>query len=89
MVARRTPIPNVRGEFEPLTPEQRAAVDAWERSGRIDSPEVAALRKRIRGETVTAEESARLASATRKPEGSSVPHARIEELVEERRRRGG
>lgn len=56
-----------------------------------DSPEVAALRKRIRGEAMTSAEEATLMSASRKPpegEGRPVPHAEIERMLEERKLRG-
>jgi hypothetical protein len=55
-----------------------------------DSPELAALRKKIRGEPLTPEEQALLARATRKPSGEGgVPHETIEAMLEERRRLGG
>jgi hypothetical protein len=51
-----------------------------------DSPEVLALRKKIRGEALTEEERAILASATRKPTGTgAVPHEAVEAMLEERR----
>ena len=55
-----------------------------------DSTEVAALRKKMRGEPLTAEEQALLARATRKPTGEgAVPQETIEAMLEERRRLGG
>ena len=53
-----------------------------------DSPEVAALRKRIRGEPLSAAEDALLASATRKPSGPGVLHAEVMAELAERERRG-
>jgi len=53
-----------------------------------ESPEVAALRKRIRGEPITDVERALLARATRKPTGPGIPHAEIMAELEERRRCG-
>jgi hypothetical protein len=53
-----------------------------------DSPEVAALRKRVRGEPLSAAEDALLASATRKPSGPGVPHAAVIAELAERERRG-
>ncbi len=73
--------------LEPLTSEQRAAVEAWKAGGMKDSPEVAALRKSIRGEPLTDEERALLATATRKPPGPGVPHAEVMRMLEERKRR--
>jgi hypothetical protein len=54
-----------------------------------DSPVVAALRKRICGEELRAEEELLLANATRKPApgAGAVPHTRIMEMLEERRLR--
>jgi hypothetical protein len=53
-----------------------------------DSPEVAALRKKARGEPLTEAEGALIASATRKPSpGPTVSHDQIEAMLEERRRR--
>ncbi len=43
---------------------------AWHQS---DSPEVAALRKKIRGESLTDEERELLARVSRKPSGAGVP----------------
>ena len=76
-------------DLEPLTPEQRASVETWRAGGCREQPEVAALRKKIRGEPLAPEELALLAGATRKParEAGSVPHARVEAMLEERRRR--
>lgn len=55
-----------------------------------DSPEVAALRKKIRGEPLSAEEQALLARATREPSGEgALPQEAIEAMLEERRRLGG
>jgi hypothetical protein len=54
-----------------------------------DAPEVAALRKKIRGETLTDEERAILVHTTRKPTGTgAVSHAAVEAELEERKRRG-
>lgn len=55
-----------------------------------DAPEVAALRKRIRGERLTAEEQELLANATRKPspDAGAVPHEQVEAALEVRRRSG-
>lgn len=56
-----------------------------------DSPEVASMRKRIRGEALTPAEEAILARSSRKPpegEGRAVPHAEIERKLEERKHRG-
>jgi hypothetical protein len=75
-------------DLEPLTAEQRAAVDAWKAGGMKDSPEVAALRKKIRGEVLTNEEQALLATATRKPSGPTVPHVEVMRMLEERKRLG-
>jgi hypothetical protein len=48
------PVPTKPAEpLEPVTAEQRAALDAWRRGGLVDSPQVAALRKRARGEPAT------------------------------------
>jgi hypothetical protein len=55
----------------------------------VDSPAVAALRKRIRGETLTADEQTLLANATRKPaSGPTVPHEEVMRMLAERERRG-
>ena len=61
-----------------------------ERRESRDSPEVAAFRKLLRGERLTAAERALLAG-TRKPDPATrtVPHAAIEAELEERRRREG
>jgi hypothetical protein len=57
-------------------------------TARNDSPEVAALRKKARGDALTDAERALLANATRKPDGAgAVPHADVEALLEERRRK--
>lgn len=53
-----------------------------------DSPEVAALRKRIRGEPLTPAEQALLESTYRKGEGPTVPHEQIMRELAERERRG-
>jgi hypothetical protein len=53
-----------------------------------DSPEVAALRKKARGEPLTEAERTLLATATRKPSpGPTVSHEQIEAMLDERRRR--
>jgi hypothetical protein len=54
-----------------------------------DSPEVAAFRKNTRGEPLTDAERDLLANATRKPTPGvrTVPHERIEAMLEEPRRR--
>jgi hypothetical protein len=57
--------------------------------GRPDSPEVAALRKRLRGEPLTAEEEAILARTYRTPTGPTVPRAAVMAEFAERERRGG
>jgi hypothetical protein len=56
-----------------------------------DSPEVGALRKVIRGETLTADERALLARLSRKPTGGTEPltEEQIEALLSERVRAGG
>jgi hypothetical protein len=86
VVARRTPVP---AALEPLAPEQRGAVDAWERGGRVDSPEVAALRKRLRGEALTPAEEALLTARARKPAAVTVPHEDVLRELADRKRRGG
>jgi hypothetical protein len=54
-----------------------------------DSPEVAALRKKARGQPLSDAERALLASATRKPTaGPTVPHETVESMLEQRRRQG-
>lgn len=56
-----------------------------------DAPEVAALRKKIRGEPLTEGEKAILARTYRKPEGApreSVSQAQLEALLAERKRHG-
>jgi hypothetical protein len=57
----------------------------------LESPVVTALRKRIRGEQLSREEEALLATAFRKPApdavATGVPHERIEAMLEERRLR--
>ena len=62
-------------------------MDQAERSS-VESPEVAALRKKIRGETLSTEEQALLARATRKRSGPATPHAAIEAQLIERLRNG-
>jgi len=53
-----------------------------------DSPEMAALRKKARGEPLTEAERTLVATATRKPSpGPTVSHDQIEAMLEERRRR--
>jgi hypothetical protein len=74
--------------LEGLTDREREAVRRWREGGMKDGPEVAALRKRIRGEALTADEELLLASTYRKPPGPTVPHAEVMRLLEERRRRG-
>jgi hypothetical protein len=56
-----------------------------------DSPEVAALRKKIRGEALTDEERALLASLSRRPSGSGEPltQEQVSALLSERARAGG
>jgi hypothetical protein len=55
----------------------------------VDSPAVAALRKRIRGKTLTPEEQALVANATRKPApGPTVSHEEVMRMLAERERRG-
>jgi hypothetical protein len=56
--------------LEPLTEEQREAVRAWREGGMVDSPQVAALRKRARGEPLSDEERALLARTKRSCAGS-------------------
>jgi hypothetical protein len=48
-----------------------------------DSPEVAALRKKIRGESLTDEEAELLARVSRKPAGLDAPltHEQVESLL--------
>jgi hypothetical protein len=74
--------------LEPLTAEQREVLDAWERSGRPETPQVAALRKRARGESLSPTERALLDGPGRKPAAQGVPHTQVLEQLEERRRRG-
>jgi hypothetical protein len=57
--------------------------------GQAESPEVAALRKRIRGEPLSREEEALLASVSRRPEGPTVPHEAVMRELAERERRDG
>jgi hypothetical protein len=60
--------------LEPLTAEQRAAVNTSSDVGMVDSPQVAALRKQARGEPLTDEEKALLAAVPgRKPAAPGVP----------------
>jgi hypothetical protein len=56
-----------------------------------DSPEVAALRKKIRGEPLTDEERALLAHVSRKPNGSgeSLTQEQLSALLSERMRASG
>jgi hypothetical protein len=56
-----------------------------------DSPEVAALRKKIRGEALTEEERALLASVSRKPSasGDALTQEQLSALLSERSRAGG
>jgi hypothetical protein len=58
---------------------------------RDDSPEVAALRKMIRGDVLTDEERVLLARVSRKPNGSGEPltQDQLEALLSERAREGG
>ena len=80
--------------LDPLTDEQRAAVQAWREGGMVDSPQVAALRKKIRGEALTPDEAALIATT---PEtrariaamGPGVPHAQVMAELADRQRRGG
>jgi hypothetical protein len=53
-----------------------------------DTPEVAALRKYMRGETLTAAELALVERRRRAPKGPTVPHGEVERLLAERLRRG-
>jgi hypothetical protein len=55
-----------------------------------DQLEVAALRKRIRGEALTDDERGLLARASRRPTGGGTPisQEQMTSLLEERRRRG-
>jgi hypothetical protein len=57
-----------------------------------DSPAVAALRKKIRGETLSPEEQAILARSSRKPTpeqvASSIPHEQLMAALRERERLG-
>jgi hypothetical protein len=56
-----------------------------------DSPEVAALRKMIRGDVLSDEERALLARVSRNPSGSGEPltQEQLETLLLERAREGG
>jgi hypothetical protein len=76
--------------LEPLTDEQRAAVRRWREGGTVDSPEVAALRKKARGEALTDAERALLARVARKPSGGGTPisQEQMTALLDERKRRG-
>jgi hypothetical protein len=76
----------VTDDLEPLSEEQREAVRRWREGGRVDSPQVAALRKRARGEVLTEGEAALLARPGRKPSGPGVPHETVMALLEERAR---
>ena len=81
-------------DLEPLTPEQRAAVEAWKAAGGPEQSEVAALRKKIRGEPLTSDEAALIAPT---PEtrariagmGPGVPHAQVMAELADRPHRGG
>ncbi len=83
-----------RDESEPLTAEQRAAVEAWKAAGCPEQPEVAALRKKIRGEPLTPDEAALIVPT---PEtrariaalGRGIAHAQVTAELAERQRRGG
>ena len=74
--------------LEKLTDAQREAVRKWREGGGLDSPQVAALRKRARGESLTEAEAAPLAGATRKASGPGVPHEDVMRELAERDRRG-
>lgn len=57
-----------------------------------EQPEVAALRKKLRGEPLSDEERSLLASTYRAPpqnDVASVPHEDVMKELEERKRRGG
>jgi hypothetical protein len=54
-----------------------------------DSPQVAALRKRIRGEALSAAERDTLEASYRKPRERTVAHAVVMRELAERRHRGG
>jgi hypothetical protein len=83
------PAPKHEVNLEPLTPEQRAAVEAWESAGRPEQPEVRALRKMIRGEPMTDEERATLTRVGRKPApGPTFSHEQVQALLAERARSG-
>ena len=51
--------------------------------------QVAALRKKIRGEPLTSEEETLLATRKPDPGRPTTPQSRIDEMLEERRRREG
>lgn len=53
-----------------------------------DSPEVAALRKKLRGEPLTAREEALLAQRSGRPDGPTTPHEDVMRELAERQRRG-
>ena len=53
-----------------------------------DSPEVIAVRKRARGETLTSEEHATLARVASKPVASTVAHAEVMRELTDRKHRG-
>ena len=57
---------------------------------KIEQPEVAALRKKIRGERLTDEERQLLARVSRKPGGGGAPisQEQLTALLDERKRRG-
>jgi len=52
-----------------------------------DDAAVAALRKKLRGEPLTAAEAALLADRARTPEGTTIPQAQVMAELEERRKR--
>jgi hypothetical protein len=60
------------------------------KSSEHEQPEVAALKKKIRGEPLTEEETALLANATRKPAAGAVTFSQeqVSALLAERARRG-
>jgi hypothetical protein len=71
-----------------LTPEQ---LDRWEETGDQpwpDQPEVAALRKWIRHEALTAEEEALLAKVHHKPDGQTIAQDQVMAMLAERKLRG-
>jgi len=76
-------------ELESLTPQQRAAVEAWKAAGCPERPEVAALRNRIRGEPLTPDEEAMLLAISRPVPPGAVPHSEVTRMLAERAQRGG